>query len=147
MRKMKKLFCVDTNVDLSLAESIGINGQGFILIASEKFKHRLLGFSDGDNQALRSRQHQNAHNPCSCKNSATRNFQKQHVSAFLKWETVTAFWCNILKSLERKNLILMEDDTDYRRNLEGDEDLDPSEEASKRDVWKLLKDVDTFLAP
>lgn len=41
----------------------------------------------------------------------------------------------------------MEDDTDYRRNLEGGEDLDPSEEASKRDVRKLLKDVDTFLAP
>lgn len=41
----------------------------------------------------------------------------------------------------------MEDGIDYSTNLEGGEDLDPSKEASKRDVRKLLKNVDTFLSP
>lgn len=41
----------------------------------------------------------------------------------------------------------MKDGIDYSTNLEGCEDLDPSEVASKKDVTTLLKDVDTFLSP
>lgn len=45
---------------------------------------------------------------------------------------VTTFCCNILKTPEVKNQILMEDGTDSK-NLEGCEGLDPSEEAGIKD--------------
>lgn len=57
------------------------------------------------------------------------------------------FCCNILRSLEGRNQILVKDSINHYTNLEGCEDFDPSEEASKKDVTISLKDVNTFLSP